>query len=306
MSPEDVGFFEARMRTGKQRVEAAIDAELQPARGARSRLLEAMRYGVLNGGKRIRANLVYATGLALGAPDEYLDIPAMAVELVHAYSLVHDDLPAMDDDDLRRGQPTCHRVFDEATALLAGDALQTRAFELLSRPVPVGLASAILPGTQLRLCQALAEASGSSGMAGGQAIDLGSVGRTLSVEELDQMHRHKTGALIKASVRLGALCAVDPDDQRLGRLDDYADCIGLAFQIRDDVLDVVGDTSVTGKPRGSDEAKNKPTYPSIIGLAASEHRASGLHQTALRSLEPFGAAGRDLRLLSEFIVHRAH
>ena len=295
------------MATGRERVEAALRAELgADLEDRRATLRQAMRYGVLNGGKRVRAILVYSAGRALEAPDAYLDVPAMAVELIHAYSLIHDDLPCMDDDDLRRGQPTCHRAFDEATALLAGDALQTLAFEVLTRPAPAALGDQIDARVQLALCRALADASGADGMAGGQAIDLASVGQQVAVADLERMHRYKTGALIRSAVRLGALCAPHADAQRLERLDEYAASIGLAFQIRDDVLDIVGNSEVIGKPQGSDEAKNKPTYPALIGLDASEAMARELHERALAALADLGPVAEPLRLLSAFIVQREH
>jgi geranylgeranyl pyrophosphate synthase len=214
-----------------------------------------MRYAVLGGGKRVRPVLVFAAGAAVGAADARLDAPACAVELIHAYSLVHDDLPAMDDDDLRRGRPSCHRAFDEATAILTGDALQTLAFQILAQATEPDAA------VRLRMIATLALASGSRGMAGGQAIDLAAVGRELDMVQLEDMHIHKTGALIRASVLLGALCTDEFDEPRLERLDRYAKCIGLAFQIQDDILDVVGDTALLGKTAGADTARDKPTYP---------------------------------------------
>jgi farnesyl diphosphate synthase len=260
-----------------------------------------MRYAVLNGGKRVRAVLVYGTGQAVGAPLDRLDAPACAVELIHAYSLVHDDLPAMDDDDLRRGQPTCHRAFDEATALLAGDALQSLAFEILIKEedgVPMLRRADMVCG--------LASASGSLGMAGGQAIDLASVGKSLSLDELKNMHLHKTGALIRASVRLGALSGENVSGEAFKALDEYARCVGLAFQIRDDILDVEGDTAVLGKQSHADIERNKPTYPAIIGLDAAKRKAADLHAVAIESLDEFGTEADLLRWLSEFIVERAH
>ena len=287
--------FGERLLGYQERVHEMLDRVLPPASQPPHRLHGAMRYAVLNGGKRIRAALVIATGEALGADSGHLEPPACAVELVHAYSLVHDDLPSMDNDDLRRGSPTCHRAFDEATAILAGDALQTLAFEVLaSSPVP----------SACELVRVLAEASGSRGMAGGQAVDLESVGKTLTLERLESMHEHKTGALIRASVRLGALSAGVRDSEVLGRFDEYARCIGLAFQIRDDVLDVEGDTDMLGKRRGADVDLNKPTYPAILGLEASKAHAKSLHERASENLASIGGDVDVLLELSEFIVNR--
>ena len=264
------------------------------------RLHQAMRYAVLNGGKRVRAILVYATGHALGSESALLNAPACAVELIHAYSLVHDDLPAMDNDDLRRGLPTCHRAFDEATALLAGDALQSLAFSVLS-------GDPHLPGSpsaHLRMVNELAKASGAVGMAGGQAIDLAAVGQQLTLTELENMHRRKTGALIQASVRLGALSWPEINDSTLANLDTYANCIGLAFQIRDDILDVEGETDTLGKAKGADLALNKPTYPSLVGLAKSKTMATELHAQALACLDGLDYKAETLRWLADFIVTR--
>jgi geranylgeranyl pyrophosphate synthase len=289
-----------RLDLYRERVRAALDARLPPASREPTRLHEAMRYAVLGGGKRVRATLVYAAGETVEAPAPRLDPPACAVELVHAYSLVHDDLPAMDDDDLRRGRPTCHRAFDEATALLAGDALQTLAFECLATPSPG------LPTDQrLAMVQTLAQASGSLGMAGGQAQDLAAVGHVLDLAGLERMHRLKTGALIRASVRLGALTGEDLATRALEDLDGYARCIGLAFQIQDDILDVEGETEAIGKTRGSDAARNKPTFPSLLGLEESKRRARDLHAEALEHLDGFGPSADTLRWISAFIVSRA-
>ena len=291
----DSAPFAERLRHYRERIHAMLDRALPPASEPPQRLHEAMRYCVLNGGKRIRAILVIATGEALRADPERLAAPACAVELIHAYSLVHDDLPSMDDDDLRRGVPTCHRAFDEPTAILAGDALQALAFEML----------ACAPGPEAgELVRVLAQASGSRGMAGGQAIDLESTGRTLTIEQLENMHLHKTGALIRASVRLGALSAGTRDPEILDRLDAYARCIGLAFQIRDDVLDVEGAAETLGKKPGADISLGKPTYPAILGLERSKSHARTLHERASRSLAPFGCDARVLRDISEFIVGR--
>ncbi len=292
------GAVEERIGAWRARVEAALDRSL-PAPGTHpARLHEAMRYAVLGGGKRVRAVLVHAAAASLGVDHGGVDAAACAVELIHAYSLVHDDLPSMDDDDLRRGRPTCHRAFDEATALLAGDALQTRAFEVLAE------APGLTGERRAEMVAVLARASGSRGMAGGQAIDLEAVGRSLDLTELEYMHILKTGALIRASVRLGALCASEIEGEALERLDRYAKCIGLAFQIQDDVLDVEGDTATLGKRQGADSARDKPTYTSMIGLAAAKRRARELHEEAIECLAPFAEGAAALRWLSEFIVTR--
>ncbi len=286
----------------RERANEALERRLPDPAIAPMRLHEAMRYAVLNGGKRVRAVLVYAAGEALGLDSAGLDGPACAVELIHAYSLVHDDMPAMDDDDLRRGMPTCHRAFDEATALLAGDALQTLAFHVLAHD-PRMLAG---PAERVAMIEALAIASGSRGMAGGQAIDLAAVGQTLDLAQLENMHIHKTGALIRASVKLGALSSPDLVPEHLARLDHYAKCIGLAFQIQDDILDVEGDTATLGKQQGADQALNKPTYPALMGLSESKRRAADLHEQAIESVAQFGEAAATLRWLSEYIVSRTH
>jgi farnesyl diphosphate synthase len=285
----------------RARTEAALDARLPPADLVPTHLHAAMRYASLGGGKRLRAALVYATGEALSAAPDLLDAPACALELIHAYSLVHDDLPAMDNDDLRRGKPTVHRAFDEATAVLAGDALQTLAFELLARDP----ALAVAPAIRLAMIARLAEASGAAGMAGGQAIDLGAVGKPLTLAELEAMHARKTGALIRAAVALGALAA-DATEEIRARLDDYARNIGLAFQIVDDVLDIEGDTATLGKPQGSDQERAKPTYPALLGLEPAKNLARDCHARALESLVPLEDNGRLLREIADFVIHRSH
>lgn len=291
--------FLARVRV---RVESALDHRLPPADSEPRRLHAAMRYVTLGGGKRLRAALVIATGEALGAQPDALDVPACALELVHAYSLVHDDLPSMDNDDLRRGKPTCHKAFDEATAILAGDALQTLAFELLAHDP----ALAIDPTQRLAMLAQLAQASGSAGMAGGQAIDLDAVGRPLTLAGLEDMHARKTGALIRAAVALGALSAPNIDAARLTRLDAYARAIGLAFQITDDILDVEGDTATLGKPRGSDQKLAKPTYPALLGLERARALAREQHAVALESLRSLGDNGQLLGEIADFILDRTH
>lgn len=259
-----------------------------------------MRYAVLGGGKRLRPLLVYATAHALGHDGPAMDASACAVELIHAYSLVHDDLPAMDDDDMRRGRPTCHVAFGEAMAILAGDALQALAFELLAAP-----GAAPDDATGMRMLRALGRACGAEGMAGGQALDLAAVGRKLTLAELEHMHACKTGALIRASVQLGALAA-GADETALAALDRYATAVGLAFQVRDDILDVEGESAVIGKTAGKDAAADKPTFPSIIGLDASRARLAALTATALDAIAPLGARGEWLAELALYAAHRIH
>ena len=285
------------------RVDQALDYWLPEPNGPERRLQEAMRYSVIGGGgKRVRPVLVYAAGQALDVPREHLDAVACAVEIIHAYSLIHDDLPAMDDDDLRRGRPTCHKAYDEATAILAGDALQALAFEILARDQALHCDAQ----TRLEMIHLMAAASGSIGMAGGQAIDLDAVGKSLDLAQLENMHRLKTGALIRASVLLGAMCASAADKLVLQRLDEYANCVGLAFQIQDDILDVIADTETLGKPQGSDASQNKPTYPALLGLDGARERARQLHEQALASLDIFDSAADTLRQLSAYIVERGH
>lgn len=284
----------------RERVEQVLGAWLPAATTPPARLHAAMRYSALEGGKRLRPALVYATGRMLGVPEDWLDVPAAAVELVHVYSLVHDDLPAMDDDDLRRGRPTCHKAFDEATALLAGDALQTLAFDVLTSQGPVALPAS----ARLGMVRCLAAAAGSLGMAGGQAIDLGAVGRTLGAAEIEQMHQLKTGALLTCSIELAGHAAPGLPPQDAARLRVFGDCLGLAFQIVDDLLDVEGDPALLGKATGADAARNKPTYPAAVGVAAAKAKAAELTATALAALEPFGAAGTELAGLARFVIQR--
>jgi geranylgeranyl pyrophosphate synthase len=288
------------LRNYCDRLEQALVARLPEEHALPNQLHAAMRYSTLSGGKRIRASLVYATGQSLGAPLSALDVPACAVEIIHSFSLVHDDMPCMDDDDLRRGKPTCHKAFDEATALLVGDALQSLAFDMLANDPALTIDSE----RRLRMVGVLARAVGSYGMAGGQAIDIESVGQTLTPERLEDMHRRKTGELIHASVMLGALAAKSSDDTVMTALDQYGKAIGLAFQVVDDILDVTADTATLGKPQGSDLAQNKPTYPSILGLDAARSRAEELYQSALASLAPLGDNGQTLGEIADFIVHR--
>ena len=284
----------------QQQVDAALERVLPADSIQPQRLHTAMRYATLNGGKRIRPMLVYAAGQALGVPVDRLDAPACAVELIHAYSLIHDDLPAMDDDDLRRGRPTCHKAYDEATAILAGDALQTLAFKVLTQPKPYPFAAE----TRLQMVEALAHASGSRGMAGGQALDIAYVGQRITLAQLEAMHIHKTGALIHASVQLGCLATETVDESRSRALTHYANCIGLAFQVQDDILDVEGDTETLGKTQGKDLANDKPTYPALIGLPAAKEMAQQLRQDALDALQAFDAAADPLRWLADYVVNR--
>ena len=263
-------------------------------------LHRAMRYAVLGGGKRLRPVLVYATGQALRAALESLDACAAAVEIIHAYSLVHDDLPAMDDDDLRRGRPTCHVAFGEAMAILAGDALQALAFEILA--ADASLQSR--PHMHVEMLRVLAAACGAHGMAGGQAFDLAAVGKRLAPDELERMHVYKTGALIRACVRLGALAAGCNDAATLAALDRYGHCIGLAFQIRDDILDIEGDSATLGKTAGKDVADAKPTYPAILGMQAARAQLAQLTREAIGTLQPLGAHGAELAALARYVAER--
>lgn len=282
------------------RVDAALETLFDAPSNELDRLYQAMRYSVTNGGKRVRPLLVYAACEALGGNLDQADGAACAVELIHAYSLVHDDLPAMDDDDLRRGKPTTHKAFDEACAILAGDGLQALAFEVLAdrRRNPQD------GDTRLAMITALAQASGPAGMVGGQAIDLGSVGIRLDQAALETMHRHKTGALIEASVRLGALASGRADDALLRALQVYARAVGLAFQVQDDILDVESDTATLGKTQGKDQAADKPTYPALLGLDAAKDYALELRDQALHALRPLGEAAEPLRALARYIVER--
>jgi farnesyl diphosphate synthase len=281
------------------RAEQALDHRLPPAEQSPAELHRAMRYAVLGGGKRLRPLLVYAAAQALGEDGPQLDVAACAVELIHAYSLVHDDLPAMDDDALRRGRPTCHIVFGEAMAILAGDALQALAFEILADDTSRQTVAA----TGIAMLRTLGRACGAEGMAGGQALDLAAVGQPLTLAQLEHMHACKTGALIRASVRLGALGAGSNGDT-LQALDRYAHAVGLAFQVRDDILDVEGESTVIGKTAGKDAAADKPTFPSIIGLDASRARLAELTDDALAAIAPLGERGVLLRELAQYSAYR--
>jgi len=290
-----------RVSACQARIERVLDQALQLPDPGTARLREAMRYSVLGAGKRLRPTLVYLTGESLGAPPESLDAPAAAVELIHVYSLVHDDLPAMDDDDLRRGRPSCHRAYDEGTAILVGDALQALAFAVLANEA----ASRYSPAARLEMIRVLAQATGTRGMAGGQAIDLAAVGRRLSVAEIEDMHARKTGALIQCSVVLGALAAGFTAGPERAALESFGAQIGLAFQIQDDILDVEGDARVLGKATGADAAHDKPTYPSTAGLPAARARAAALRDAAVAALSPLGERARRLAQLADFVVNRA-
>ena len=294
--------LQAFMSACQSRVEAALERWLPAADIHPADLHQAMRYASLDGGKRVRPLLVYAAGQAAAVPPEQLDSPACAVELIHTYSLIHDDLPAMDDDDLRRGKPSCHIAFGEAQAILAGDALQALAFHILAHDRDSGLSTA----TRLAMVEQLALAAGSRGMVGGQAIDLAAVGKDLDIAELEDMHIHKTGALIRASVLLGAMASPGLAPERLESLDHYAKCIGLAFQVVDDILDVEGSTEVLGKTAQADQALDKPTYPALLGLEGARQRANELHEAAMASLAVHGAEADPLRWLSAYIVERSH
>ena len=283
------------------RVERELDAWLPAATVVPQQLHAAQRYSVLGPGKRIRPALVYATAEALGVPLERVDAPACAVELIHCYSLVHDDLPAMDDDDLRRGRPTCHKAFDEATAILAGDSLQVLAFQLLASHPGLGHDAT----ARVRIIELLAQASGTAGMAGGQALDLAAAGRPQTIAEIEQTHRLKTGALIRASVLMSALCSRELEPAQFDALGRFGECVGLAFQIQDDILDVEGDVAVIGKPPGSDEARGMPTYPAVAGLAAARARVRELHDVATHLLQAHAWASGSLAALSDWLLTRS-
>ena len=290
--------FPEWMRAVQARAEATLARLLPPAEAIPARLHQAMRYACLGGGKRVRPLLAFAAGELTGAAPQKLEIAACAVEMIHAYSLVHDDLPCMDDDVLRRGRPTCHVEYDEPTALLVGDSLQALAFELLTRD-ELGTAQ-----RQLAMVRLLAHASGSCGMAGGQAIDLAAVGQTLNQPELELMHALKTGALIRAAVMLGALCGEPLTADAEASLDRYAKRAGLLFQVVDDILDCTASTATLGKTAGKDQAAEKPTYVSLLGLDGAREFADTLRTQALASLAPFGERAGRLIALTDFITHR--
>jgi geranylgeranyl diphosphate synthase, type II len=292
----------ARMVAWRERNEAQLARQLTPADPGTPRLIDAMRYSTLGGGKRLRPVLVYATGEALGASPALLDDAAVAVEMIHAYSLIHDDLPAMDDDDLRRGRPTCHKAFDEGTAVLAGDALQALAFDVLAGDER----SAVPAAARLQQVQVLARGIGTAGMAGGQAIDLEAVGRTLDATQIEAMHRRKTGALIQASVLLGAIAAGITRGSDYLALERYGAELGLAFQIQDDVLDVAGETAALGKTAGADAARGKPTYPSLFGLERAAAMAREHRDAAVKALGALALRAPELVWLADMVVERDH
>lgn len=291
--------FQSWASATQHRTEQALEKALPAANIAPNQLHEAMRYATLGGGKRVRALLAHAAGEFCGADAVKIDPSAIAVEMIHAYSLVHDDMPCMDDDDLRRGKPSCHKQFDDATALLVGDALQSLAFQVLSAPNLHADAE-----HQIKMIHLLALASGSRGMAGGQAIDLESVGETLSQTELEYMHIHKTGALIRAAALLGAYSANTLDEKRIAAIDHYAQSIGLAFQVVDDILDAEADTATLGKTAGKDADSNKPTYVTILGLTRSKSLAQALYESAIEPLNAYGSAATRLVQLAQFITQR--
>ncbi|MNG79296.1 Farnesyl diphosphate synthase [compost metagenome] len=295
--------FSEQLQAFRQRADRALLDFIAPLPFNEGNMVAAMRHGALLGGKRLRPFLVYTTGQMFGVSLNNLDVPAAAVECIHAYSLIHDDLPAMDDDDLRRGQPTCHIKFGEASAILAGDALQTLAFSIL--------ADADMPDVALRdrlaMVSELATASGVAGMCGGQSLDLEAEGQQIDLPALEQIHRHKTGALIRAAVRLGALAAGEPGRAALPQLDRYAAAIGLAFQVQDDILDVVGETEKIGKRQGADQQHGKSTYPALLGLDSAKAKAWDLYQEALAALDTLAAQSYNtapLRALASFIIER--
>lgn len=284
----------------QQLISPLLESLLQAKQSNNQRLYHAMHYSVMNGGKRVRPLLTLASCEAVGGHIQQAISPACAVELIHAYSLVHDDLPAMDDDSLRRGKPTTHIAFDEATAILAGDALQTLAFELLSSPELTQQP----PEAKLRMLQLLAQASGAAGMVGGQAFDLQATGRAVTLEQLENIHRQKTGALINASVQIGALASGVATEQQLQQLNDYATAIGLAFQVQDDILDITADTQTLGKQQGSDKVLDKATYPALMGLEKAQDYAKQLQEQALDALAGFAQSADILRELARYIVTR--
>ncbi|HIH7455520.1 TPA: (2E,6E)-farnesyl diphosphate synthase [Yersinia enterocolitica] len=299
-TPSSVDFNQ-QLAAHQQRVNQALLDFIAPLPFGNSDLVEAMRYGAVLGGKRLRPYLVYATGQMFGLSLTSLDAPAAAIECIHAYSLIHDDLPAMDDDDLRRGQPTCHVKFGEANAILAGDALQTLAFSILAE------APNVADKDRLSMIAELAHASGVAGMCGGQALDLAAESRQITLDDLEKIHRHKTGALIRAAVRLGALAAGALGREALPLLDRYANAIGLAFQVQDDILDVIGDTATIGKRQGSDQQHGKSTYPALMGLDCAKAKAIDLYQEALSALNALSAQSYNtapLQALACFIIER--
>ncbi len=290
--------FSEFLSQSQQRVDRQLETLLPIVSGPASQLFAAIRYSIFNGGKRVRPVLAYAAAHAFGNINQDTDRVAAAVELIHAYSLIHDDLPAMDDDDLRRGKPTCHIAFDEATAILAGDALQSLAFTQLTE------LKSVPPQTVIQSIATLAKAAGVEGMVAGQAIDIASVNGTLTIEQLEHMHRQKTGAMIIASIIMGALSSGQASEQQLMALTSYGDAIGLAFQVQDDILDVIGNTSMLGKQQGADQAMNKPTYTSLLGLEGAKEKAMQLHQDAIDAISHFDQHADHLRAIADYIINR--
>ena len=291
--------FDQRIQSYTQQVDAQLELIIPPDTGPASKLYQAMRYSVFNGGKRVRPALCFAAAEAISASDDNTVKIAAAVEMIHAYSLIHDDLPAMDDDELRRGVPTCHIQFDEATAILAGDGLHSLAFKQLTN------LTGITASINLEIIAILSDLAGCNGMVTGQVVDLESTGTQLSVEELNYMHTHKTGALIEASVVMGAMATNQADEAQVNALRSYARAIGLAFQIQDDILDVESSTEQLGKSQGSDSHNNKATYTSILGIEKAKSEAERLYQESLEALSPFDDKAEPLRALAKFIVHRS-
>ena len=288
-----------QIKCAQRDVEATLNRYFEQPLDTEQNIKLATHYSVLNGGKRLRPFLVYATGRMLGAKQQDLDVLAAAIECIHSYSLVHDDLPAMDDDDLRRGRPTCHIVYGEAHAILAGDALQTLAFDLIANH-----AFNVPAQQQLKMIATLAKASGIEGMVGGQALDIAATNTEVTLVELERIHQLKTGALLNCAITLGALCATDIDQHTLLQLKQFGDAIGLAFQVQDDILDVEGDTQVLGKPQGSDVAANKATYPALLGLPGAKQKAQHLLEQALHALTAISADTTELENLAKYIVER--
>ncbi len=299
MMEEKISMNEA-LTSLQKRNNLQLDQWLNRLPNQQQSLIQAMRYGLLLGGKRARPFLVYITGQMLGCRLEDLDTPASAIECVHAYSLIHDDLPAMDDDELRRGQATCHIKFDEATAILTGDALQTLAFTILAE----GALSNDGEQQRIKMIQMLAEASGAQGMCLGQALDLAAENRSVDLEELERIHRNKTGALMRCAIRLGALAAGDKGVAVLPQLDRYANAIGLAFQVQDDILDIISDTQTLGKPQGSDEQLHKSTYPALLGLQGAMDKAHTLLEEALQALEAIPYNTEYLEAFARYVIER--
>jgi len=296
--------LKARLAQAQQQMDGLLQNAVKQLDGIDQQLADAMTYGLLNGGKRLRPILVMAAAEAVGGQSQQAESAAVAMEMIHSYSLIHDDLPAMDDDDLRRGKPTTHIAFNEATAILAGDGLLTGAFEVLLAD------EQLQPQQSVAMSRLLARAAGAAGMVGGQSIDLNNVGKAMTLEQLEFMHRGKTGALIRASVQLGAMAACWPlDDAREQALVTYANCIGLAFQVQDDILDVEGDTATLGKQAGADIALNKPTYPALLGMEQARNKAAELVQQALDALQPLRQQGGETELLEQiarYIIQRDH